>query len=156
MTHALGSGLRGWGLLAAVGLLACGKAADGDNGADGKSVTDRQHQEAELAALDDGAELIAADVGAPAPAAECDSSKTCRGGLLAGTWEVVANCTSQLQPRRTLQTFGKPFLALDSDACASAVQLDTSGAAASSSLRAFSQISARAPITSSSLSRRAV
>jgi hypothetical protein len=123
MAHPLGSGLGAWGLLAAVGLLACGQAADGSGGAESKGVADRQRQEAELAALDDGAALIASDVEAPPPAAQCDSSRACRGGLLSGTWEVVANCTSQQQPRRALQAFGKPFLSLDNAACPGAVQL---------------------------------
>jgi hypothetical protein len=112
-------------LLAAVGLFACGKAADGDAGGDGESVADRQRQEAELAALDDGTALIAAEAEAPAPAAQCGVSSACRGGLLAGAWEVVADCSSTPRPRRALQAFGKPFLALDSEACRGAVRLES-------------------------------
>jgi hypothetical protein len=129
MAYSMGSGLRTWGLLsllaAGLGVAGCGKAADSDRAAGNKGVSDRESQEAELAALDDGAALLAADAEAPAPAPQCGSSSTCRGGLLAGSWEIVADCTSEPEPRRTLQTFGKPFLTLDSAACPGALQLDT-------------------------------
>jgi hypothetical protein len=125
MAYPMGSGLRARGWLVALGLLACGKAADGDAGRDGKSVADRQRQEAELAALDDGGALIAAGGETPGRATQCGSSSACRGGSLAGAWEVIANCSSGPQPRRTLQAFGKPFLTLDSAACQGAVQIDS-------------------------------
>ncbi|HEU4582352.1 MAG TPA: hypothetical protein VFS67_29045 [Polyangiaceae bacterium] len=112
-------------MLATAGLFACGKAADGDAGGDGKSVSDRQRQEAELAALDDGTALIAAEAEARAPAAQCGAGSACRGGLLAGAWEVLADCSSAPRPRRTLQAFGKPFLALDSEACRGALRLES-------------------------------